>query len=194
MENNDNKKQTIETLLHQIEEMIGMAIRTPKDFSRLRTVIYNRTGQLISITTLKRIWGYINYPVKTRKTTLSILTNCLGYNDWDHYCKHKENLGEIDPSTPILGRRLSVLKDLKKGDLLKLTWHPERKCIAVYLGDGHFEVVESEKTRLKPGDTFSCHIIISGYPLYLSELKQDHKDPIGYICGRGEGGVRFEIL
>lgn len=194
MENNVNIKQTIETLLRQLEEMTGMSVNTPKDFSRLRNVIYNRTGQFISTTTLKRIWGYIDNPLETRKTTLSILANCLGYNDWDHYCKHKENIGEVDPSTPILGRRLSVLKDLKNGDLLKLTWHPERKCIAEYTGNGNFKVVESEKTRLKPGDTFSCYFIISGYPLYLSELKQDHKDPIGYICGRGEGGVRFEIL
>lgn len=194
MENNVNIKQTIETLLRQIEEMTGMTVNTPKDFSRLRNVIYNRTGQFLSTTTLKRMWGYIDNPVETRKTTLSILSNCLGYNDWDHYCKHKGNPGETDPSTPILGRRLNVMKDLKKGDRLKLTWHPERKCVAEYTGDGNFEVVESEKTRLKPGDTFSCHFVISGHPLYLSELKQDHRDPIGYICGRGEGGVRFEIL
>lgn len=194
MEISTNEKKKIEVLTLRIEEMTGMKVRTPKDFSRLRTVIYNRTGQIISTTTLKRIWGYINEPVITRKSTLSILANCLGFNDWDHYYEQFESFGDIDPSTPVLSHRLNVLSDLKKEDLIKLTWHPERICIAKYLGDGNFEVVESEKTRLKPGDTFSCHIVISGYPLYLSELRQGNKEPIGYVCGRGEGGVRFEIL
>lgn len=194
MDNKINNNQTIKDLLNGIEEMTGMDIRTPKDFNRLRTIIYNRTGQIISTTTLKRIWGYLDEPVNTRTSTLSILANCLGYKDWEHYCNQLNGVGTVDPSSPILGRRLNVPSDLKTGDRIKLTWQPQRTCIAAYNGDGHFEVVESENTRLKPGDTFSCHIVISGYPLYLSELRQGKKDPIGYVCGRGEGGVRFEIL
>lgn len=194
MGTNINEEKLIRALITRIEEMAGMKISTPKDFDRLRSVIYNRTGELISSTTLKRIWGYLDEPVVTRKSTWSILANFLGYKDWDNYCKLIETPRESDPSTPILGRQLNVVRDLKEGNRLKITWQPDRTCIAKYLGDARFEIVESEKTRLKPGDTFLCHFIISGHTLYLSDLRSDDREPVGYVCGRGDGGVRFEIL
>lgn len=192
MEKN-TKRREIEELTRQLEEMTGIKMQTPKDFDRLRVVIFNRTGELLSSTTLKRIWGYINEPLETRTSTLSILANALGYQDWETFEKSLGNPDEETPSTPVLGRKLSVMSELKAGDIVKLTWHPGRKCLVRYLGDGEFEVEESEKTRLQPGDTFFCHIVIAGHPLYLSELKQGGKEPTGYVCGRGSGGISFEV-
>lgn len=194
MGKNAEKKRLIESLMRHIEEMLGRKVETPKDFDRLSTIVFNRTGLLVSNTTLKRIWGYIKEPLDTRTSTLSILANCLGYKDWETFSKAVKSQEGTIPSSPLIGRRLNVLKELDPGNFVKLTWHPGRKCIAKYSGDGCFEVIESENTRLKPTDTFLCYFIIACYPLYLSELKQGDKEPIGYICGRGEGGVQFEIL
>lgn len=180
-------------LIQRLEEMTGSKIKTPKDFNRMSTIVFNRTGEMISPTTLKRIWGYIDEPLNTRLSTLSILARSLGYPDFEAFCRSCENSGEVDPSSPVLGRRLNVLSQLEAGDTVKLSWNPERKCIISYLGEGRFEVVESEKTRLKPGDTFYCYLIIAGFPLYLSELRQEDREPSGYVCGRGEGGVQFEV-
>ena len=184
----------IKSLTNHIEDMLGRKVESPKDFNRLSTVIFNRTGYFVSNTTLKRIWGYIDEPVDTRKSTLSILANCLGYQNWEAYCTAVKSQDGTVPSSPLVGRRLNILKELEAGSIVKLTWNPGRKCIAKYSGAGRFEVMESENTRLMPGDTFLCYFIIACYPLYLSELRQGDRDPIGYVCGRGEGGVQFDLL
>ena len=183
----------IRHLIERIEKMAGFHPCHPKEFDRLRTIIYNRTGELLSSTTLKRLWGYLDEPLNTRESTLTILANSLGYSDWKACCHRLDNPEEDDPSSPILGKCLNVINHLKPGDTLTLTWNPERRCLVRYEGDGKFKVVESEKTRLRPDDTFFCHIIIPGYPLYLSELRQGSNPPIGYVCGRGEGGIQFHL-
>ena len=72
-------------LLTDIETALGKKLQTPKDFDFLRERIYARLHILVSRTTLMRIWGYIAEDVKPRKSTLDVLTQFLGYQDWDEY-------------------------------------------------------------------------------------------------------------
>jgi hypothetical protein len=60
-----------------------------------------------------------------------------------------------------------------------------------YLGDLTFQVIASENTRLRTGDTFQVSLIIEREPLYLDNLIQDGKQPIAYVCGK-KSGVMFE--
>jgi len=88
-------------------------------------------------------------------------------------------------------RKLSVASSLVCGDCLHLTWQPDRVCDVEYLGDLTFQVIASENTRLRTGDTFQVSLIIEREPLYLDNLIQDGKQPIAYVCGK-KSGVMFE--
>lgn len=176
----------------EIETALKRKISTPKDFEFLRERIYSRLHVLVSRTTLMRFWGYVDERVTPRKTTLDILTQFLGYQDWDNYCQNAL-LPKEQQSSPVLSRRLSVANTLIKGERLRLTWLPDRLCEIEYLGDLQFCVVSSENTRLKMGDTFECSLIIEGEPLYLDNLRQGQQQSIAYVCGK-KSGVSFEYI
>ena len=60
------------------------------------------------------------------------------------------------------------------------------------------EKTASERTRLQPGDTFLCNLIIEGEPLYLDQLRQagnvqQNTTPKSYVCGM-DTGVWYEFL
>lgn len=178
-------------LIHDVETALGVNLKTPKDFEMFRSKIYARLGVLVSSTTLKRLWGYLDDDVQTSETTLSIISRFLGYRDWNEYQSRGVNSCETE-SNPVMSRRLSVKDQLTPGERLLLLWHPDRKCEVEYLGDLKFRVVASENTRLRPGDTFSCNLIVAGEPLYIDNLQQGQNPPIAYVCGK-KSGVRFEL-
>lgn len=52
------------------------------DFEKLSSAIEDKTGVVLSITTLKRIWGKIKYDHSPTLTTLNTLARFLDYDDW----------------------------------------------------------------------------------------------------------------
>jgi len=184
-------KEDIDRLCKSVEQSIGHSLHTTKDFHQLSDRIWEHNGELLSINTLRRLWGVLSDTSAPRISTLSILARFIGYCDFAAFCGIGNSGGEA--SLPFLGRRLSVLDGLMPGDRLRLTWHPGRVCDVVYNGSLHFRVEASQQTRLKPGDTFLCSIIIEGLPLYLDQLQQNGSSPTTYICGR-QGGVFFVCL
>lgn len=181
-----------EHLCADIETALGKKCQTPKDFNFLRECLYARLHILISPTTLMRLWGYVNEPVKPRKSTLDALARFISFNDWEDYQRNAA-LPKARQSNPVMSRKLSVKSDLKVGYCIRLTWQPERVCDVEYLGNQTFRVIASEKTRLKEGDTFECSLIVEGEPLYLDNLKQGNNPPVAYVCGK-ISGVMFEFL
>ena len=75
---NINSPEILE-LRHRIENSVNRKIQTPADFDFLRGIIWDRTHEQISASTLKRIWGYIDGVDETRNSTLNILARSLGY-------------------------------------------------------------------------------------------------------------------
>ena len=173
-----------------IEKAVGKELRTPKDYDMLRMRIYERLHVMISTTTLKRIWGYLNEEVMTRKGSLDILAQFIGYKDFDDYTVNAKSCSEAQ-SSPVMSRRLNVPEELKAGDRLPILWHPDRQCEVVYLGNLMFRVLSSCNTRLQPNNTFQCSLLIEGEPLYLDQLIQDCHPPVAYVCGK-RSGIRFE--
>ncbi|MCH5306755.1 MAG: hypothetical protein J1E37_01645 [Prevotella sp.] len=181
-----------EKLCREIETALHRDMQTPKDFEFLRKCIFARQHLLISTTTLKRVWGYLNDSNQPRVGTLDILAQFLGYRNWENYSQGGIT-SEQPPSSPVMSRRLNIPECLDQGDRLRLTWQPKRVCDVEYLGDLTFRVIASENTRLREGNTFKCSIIIEGEPLYLDSLQQENRPPIAYICGK-RTGVRFEYI
>jgi len=188
------KREDINSLCQAVEQAIGRRLHTPKDFDLLSERIYACVGEMVSRNTLRRVWGKMDDERKPHFSTLSFLARFIGYADYESFAGGGDiDEGKGPSSLPFLGRRLSVLDGLTRGDRLRLTWNPGRVCDVEYNGSQHFRVIYTEKTKLQPGDTFLCGIIIEGEPLYLDQLQHGDNPPTTYICGK-LGGVRFEHL
>ena len=185
-------KEHIVALRQAIEESTGQRPQTPKDFDQLSESIYNRVGEMVSRNTLRRIWGRMSDEREPRHSTLSILARFIGYTDLEAFVTNSTAPDDVQPSSLSLSRQLSVIDGLTRGDCVRLMWHPGRVCDVEYNGDLHFCVIASKNTKLMPGNTFLCSLIIEGEPLYLDQLRQGRNPPTAYIC-RKLGGVRFEV-
>ena len=177
----------------EIETAVNRRLATPKDFDALREMIFSRLHILVSATTLKRIWGYIDDNVSTRRGTLDILARYLGYADFEAFANGAAASGGELPSNPIMARRIDVDEQLQPGDLIRLTWQPGRLCDVEYRGERLFCVVASQNTRLCAGNTFKCSLMIEDEPLYIDSLIADGSAPVAYVCGK-RSGIRFEPL
>jgi hypothetical protein len=179
----------IATLRMDIEHEVKRKIRTPYDFEFLAGVIWERLHENISPTTLKRLWGYIDGADTTRRTTLCLLAQFLGFADWEAYQASLATRTDIE-SDAFEGEGIHI-DDLQKGDRVEVTWLPNRRCVFRYEGEAHFIVLESENAKLHVGDSFDTSCFLVGQPMYLDNLQRDEvpstKESVSYVAGSKNG-------
>ncbi|HAE25137.1 MAG TPA: hypothetical protein DCG33_07330 [Prevotellaceae bacterium] len=179
----------ITTLRMDIEQEVKRKIRTPYDFEFLAGVIWERLHENISPTTLKRLWGYIDGADTTRRTTLCLLSQFLGFADWEAYLASLATRTDIE-SAAFEGEGIHI-NNLQPGDRVEVTWLPNRRCVFRYEGDARFTVVEAEHAKLHAGDTFDTTCFLVGKPMYLDNLQRDEvpstKESVSYVAGSKNG-------
>lgn len=72
----------IEELKLLIEQKYGKTLGTTTDFEEFSVHLSHDTGQNVSASTLKRLWGYVNDSHKPRMFTLDILAQYLGHANY----------------------------------------------------------------------------------------------------------------
>ena len=177
----------IATLRMDIEREVKRKIRTPYDFEFLAGVIWERLHENLSPTTLKRLWGYIDGADTTRRTTLCLLAQFLGFADWEAYLASLATRTDIE-SAAFEGEGVHI-NDLQKGDRVEVTWLPNRRCVFRYEGEAHFVVEESENAKLQVGDSFDTAFFLIGKPMYL-----DNIHGASYVAGSKNGLNTVEKL
>ena len=182
-------KDKIEALRRAVEQRLGHGVNTPSEFSRLSLEIEQRTGRTMSVSTLMRLWGYVSSQVKPNVTTLDVLAVYAGYRDYASFASGDE----ADGSDEVMTDHLDVDRELEERDHVLLRWQPGRECLVRYMGGGQWVVERSLHSKLAVGDTFTCHLIIQGHPLYLDNLVHQSMPPRCYVCGQ-KGGVQYEVL
>lgn len=160
----------LDLLRASIEEAVCRRIETPKDFRFLSEQIYGQTHELISPTTLKRLWGYLAEDVVPHKSTLSILARFAGYVSWDDFCEQLSRMdGEVNEQPlfveAVIGGEVGV------GQRLDVYWLPDSHLSLVSRGDSRFEVEESRHSLLAKGDSLHIGIIFRGKPLYVTRIR-----------------------
>ena len=177
-------------LKKRIEENMKRKMRTPNDFVFLSGAVFDRTRETMSPTTLKRLWGYIDGADRTRNSTLDILSQFLGYGNWDDFV---EKTGQESNSDEVLSPHVKAI-ELNVGDCVKVSWMPNRRCTFRYLGDEQFIVEEAANSKLKVGNTFYCNLFILGEPLYLTRLVQNNNPPVDFVVGNKGGLCELEKI
>lgn len=89
----DIYEQNIDRLKAAIEVLVGRKMRTPKDFDFLSEQIFDKLHQTISPTTLKRLWGYLSEATVPRPSTLNILSQFVGSDSWEAFCRNEAVTG-----------------------------------------------------------------------------------------------------
>lgn len=169
---------------------LGRTLESPADFEYLSEQIQKKTGEYLSPTTLKRVFGHISYDGQLRPTTLSILARYAGYNGWQDYLdkQHVE-------SGFVATQRISS-KELSKGQKISLAWNPDRECLIEYLCEERFVVLHAKNCKLQIGDQFTTIQFILGQPLtatnVVSVREQLQQDT--YIAGAKTGLTKIELL
>lgn len=86
--NTNTEEQWIESCLREIENKLnwGSSATWHSDvFSELSELIHKETAVLLSATTLKRIWGKVEYSSSPSINTLNTLSQFLGHKNWRDY-------------------------------------------------------------------------------------------------------------
>ncbi len=174
-----------DALKEEIVRTAGRQVRTPNDFEWLSERVWERTHERLSPTTLKRFFGYLEEGVQTRVRTLDILARYVGYRDYEAFLKSS---GEAQSN--IVAAEKMTAAGMEKGKVLTLRWKPDRRCVIRHLGQGLFEILERENTKLEEGDIFECFLFINHEPLYVNNVRRDGRVIIGtYLVGREDGVV-----
>ncbi len=188
----DDKDNTyIEHLKKLLCEAVERQMNRASDFVFLQAYVFERTRENIGLNTLKRIWNYGNAPVVPRIFTLDVLSKAIGYRNFEDL-KHFYGDEGTDSSDKVFGKVVSS-SDLRPGDRVTLCWDPGRRCIVEYLGSNAYRVLSSERTKLKPGNTFQTAFFATGSPLILSNLVQDDSFATLYEIGRKSGVTQLTV-
>lgn len=182
------KKEDFDRLKEEVERLVGRKIASPKDFDFLMRQIYGYTQELISVSTLKRMWGYVNSKSNPSKFNLDLLSRMVGFYDWDAF------VGENSIASSRFFMKSRLIADaLDVGSQVRLTWQPGRVITIKFMGNDNFMVMESQNSKLAAGDTFTCHQFVTDEPLYLSNLAHPGIPPCNYVAGQN-GDIKWNVL
>lgn len=181
----DRNTPEISYLLKEVENKYGSRVATSADFDHLSNAILESTHNMISASTLKRLWGYVSLSPMPRSATLDILTQYLGFKDFRTFCDDliKRNIVE----SGFFSSKYLAVSDLIPGQSVQIGWAPNRMVMLSYLGNFEFEVVESVNSKLEQGDRFELSSIMVGYPLYIPRIMRNGNFTPSYIAGRNTG-------
>ena len=177
------EKRHYDLLKRKVEKSVGMSMQTPADFDLLKQKIDERDSNALSVSTLKRFWGYVRGYDKVRVSTLDSLARFVGFACWDGFVDYAEKGGET--SDFVMGGSLKAA-DLVAGDAVTVVYPPDRRCVFRRTEDG-FVVEQSKNSKLKEGDVFKCDAFIVGEPCYLYDLSHEGKDGLTYVIGKSYG-------
>mgnify|MGYP007080849618 FL=1 len=169
--------EDFERLKQEVETLVGRSVKTPKDFEFLSRQIEGYTNETISVSTLKRMWGYV-----------ASLSRMIGYSDWEAF----SGGNEVMSSSRFFVKSKLIADALQKGEQVRLTWCPGRVLTIMYKGNDTFEVVDSINSKLAKGDTFTCPQFVEDQPLYLSNLSHPGIPLCNYVAGQN-GGIKWNL-
>ena len=183
----------LEKLKYDTEKSCGHPLNTSKDFEILKFQMKERIGDYLSTTTLKRIWGYVGGYKGIREDSLNFLSRFLGYPDWKTYVADRCGDKKKRSSHFIITNAL-LAEDIANNDIVEIYWEPKRRLLVKCLGNGQFETIEAENSKITAGDTFRCERFIIGEPLYINNLIHNGEAPRLFVAGKTGGLTKVEVL
>ena len=180
-----NHSPEIKCLRSDLEQRVGQQLQSPADFQLLIQQIWEKNHAVLSLSTVKRLWGYVESNGAPRLSTLNTLAQFLGFTDWNAYLVALEQRGGTE-SAMFTGEGIQTA-DLQAGDRIVVAWQPNRQCTFRYLGDNQFVVDSSKNAKLQQGTTFSAARFMIGQPMYLDNILLADGTRTSYVAGKRNG-------
>ena len=180
-----NHSPEIKCLRSDLEQRVGQQLQSPADFQLLIQQIWEKNHAVLSLSTIKRLWGYVESNGAPRLSTLNSLAKFLDFADWNAYLVALEQRGGTE-SAMFTGEGIQTA-DLQAGDKIAVAWQPNRQCTFRYLGDNQFVVEESKNAKLQQGTTFFAVRFTIGHPMYLDNILLADGSRTSYVAGKRNG-------
>lgn len=148
-----------EDIIKDLINKSGLLFDRAGDFESLSSIIYKQTGRTIGVTTLKRLFNYIQDDRKASDYTLNTIAIYLGYDNWTSYYKTKNIDSEWGFHTDaIYPQKLNV------GEIIVIKYLNRRVEFEVvdYKGDKMLKVISANNSSLLPDDIVQVHYLKIG--------------------------------
>ena len=181
---NIHKPEIIE-LLSYVEQKYPKNLQTTTDFEEFSFHLKQETGEQISASTLKRLWGYVNDSHTPRPQTLDILSRYIGHDYFKTFCNWIKSSTAYNSS--FFATKQILSKDLSPGQEVEIGWAPNRYLRLQYQGNGFFFITEALQSKLQKGDSFEAAAFLLKQPLYLPYILRNGNKTSPFIAGRNGG-------
>lgn len=182
----------IEELKSIVEQKYGKVLGTTTDFEEFSICLNQQVGYHLSASTLKRLYGYVSDEHKPRITTLDILSQYVGHQNFSAFTLWLKTNNKYNSSFFDANRVAS--NDLAVDSHLEIGWSPNRLLTLHFLGDSRFEIEKAENSKLQVGDCFVTGCFIMGQPLYLPYIERNGEHTSPFVAGRNGGLTIINII
>ncbi len=125
----DRDQQNISRLLRKVEHRFGDAVSANPAINRLQTAIQEATGEYLSNSSLRRLFGLVKYDKTPNLHTLNTLAQYAGYESYQSFCDwlmHKEGLRLTIADYETAWRSFQALGHMMRTDTaLRATLYPQ---------------------------------------------------------------------
>lgn len=185
-------KPELTELLRLVEQRYRKTLRTTTDFDEFSLYLKTNMNEVISTSTLKRLWGYVNDLHTPRVHTLDVLARYLGYDNYAAFCLWLKTSTAYNSS--FFSARQLLSSELNPGAELEIGWAPNRLIRLRYEGDGCYVVVKSEQSKLQLEDRFVSSSFLLGQPLSLPYILRNGERTSPFIAGRNGGLTLLQLV
>lgn len=181
-------KEALAALIRITNENLGYEPTTPTGYNDLIRQIQQITGNSLSLSSIKRLWGYIPYDGEFSTTTLDILARYNGLRDWESFRKSLRENPVSDDESGFHDRNITDTGKYRPGDRIELSWNDGKQCELECVGHMRFRILRAENIKLKTSDTVTLHTLCIGQPVYISDIIRDDIHFTAYV-GAKKGGL-----
>lgn len=171
-------------ILHLLAEKAGYDVTTTYGSEKLARDISTSTRELLSVNTVKRLTGVLEYDGKPRDTTFQIIAKYLGFDS----ARDLKLAVEGNSSDFNMPDSMIDASKILPGKELGLQWRPDRKIRIRSLGNARFEVTDSINSKLETGDILVLTHLGAGFPFRVKEVIRKGKS-LGNFTAAPETGL-----
>ena len=183
----------VKRLKAMVSHSTNLPMTKHSDFNALYATIRSRTNETVGVSTLRRLWGYIDSYANIRNTTLDVLCRLVGIPDWHTFLADHCGQSDMQTSHRVINATVDT-HALPAGARLVIEWNPNRRLVVQHEGRGGFVVEEASNSKIKEGDRFHCNRFTMAQPLYIDNLIQSDNPPTLFVVGKQGGLTRVEEI
>lgn len=179
-------------ILKRVRQKVGLGMTRSADFDVLSQAIKDNTNENLGVNTLKRLFGFKTDKVVPRLSTMDIIAQFLGSEDYESLLKELGEDADISVFTPT---DCLEVQDLEMGSQIRIAYDPNRVYFLTYIGDFKFIVNEVEGSRnIQKGDILTITQLAVGHRFVVSHVNRDGTDLGAYESAKFKGLKSVEII